>query len=523
MKFMYKVFKPLFLLSTSLLLLVAVGCKKGTFDINNTNPNVPSSVDPKYSLTAALSATAVQAAGNPGGGSQSGNDLLNIYMGYWAVSGDYIPSAALVQYNLTTDFGSSIWDNTYPILQNLNSIESYYKGASAAKGAYYIGMSRITKVFLFARLVDIYNNIPYTQALQGGGNTLPVYDDAKAVSTSLVNQLDSAIALINSGSAGTSDNPGNYDIMFAGVMSKWISFANTVKLKILMHQTQLSGGPAYIQSKLTGLTTSSFIGAGADATINPGYDNSAGNHQNPLWQDIGYNTNGGLGGNNSYFRACTYGVNFYKNTNDPRISYFYTPASSSGVVKGRAFGSTALEHNADISAIGGNATGTPQSFGTLKSYAQGAVILSASESLFLQAEAVQRGYLSGSASALYQAAVTESFRYLGVPSYTSAAATYTSQAGLGDNVNFVTSSNPIKTIILQKWAAMNTIDPLESWNDWRRLGIPSDLPISIYPGTTATHIPYRLLYPSSEYSYNTANVNAQGTINALTSKIFWMP
>ena len=77
--------------------------------------------------------------------------------------------------------------------------------------------------------------------------------------------------------------------------------------------------------------------------------------------------------------------------------------------------------------------------------------------------------------------------------------------------------------MLQKWAAMNTIDPLESWSDWRRLGIPSDLPVSIYPGSTAIHIPYRLLYPSSEYSYNTDNVNAQGTIDAMSSKIFWMP
>jgi hypothetical protein len=83
--------------------------------------------------------------------------------------------------------------------------------------------------------------------------------------------------------------------------------------------------------------------------------------------------------------------------------------------------------------------------------------------------------------------------------------------------------NPIQTIILQKWAALNGIDPVESWSDWRRLGIPADLPVSIYPGTTATHVPFRLLYPTSEYSYNGANVNAQGTINNLTSKIFWMP
>ena len=70
---------------------------------------------------------------------------------------------------------------------------------------------------------------------------------------------------------------------------------------------------------------------------------------------------------------------------------------------------------------------------------------------------------------------------------------------------------------------MNTYDAVESWSDWRRTGVPTDLPVSIYPGTTATHIPYRLLYPATEYAYNGANVNAQGTINVFTSKIFWQP
>ena len=49
------------------------------------------------------------------------------------------------------------------------------------------------------------------------------------------------------------------------------------------------------------------------------------------------------------------------------------------------------------------------------------------------------------------------------------------------------------------------------------------LPVSQFAGSVATHIPYRLLYPTSEYSYNSTNVNAQGTINNMTSTIFWMP
>lgn len=511
---MLKKTNSIFWVTVTTTILLSVGCKKGTFDINSPNPNVPSNVEPKFILPAAMTSTAVIVAGNPGGGSQSGNDIFNIYMGYWAVSGDYIPSASLLQYTLTTDFGSSIWDLAYPNLKNYQVIEN-----NPDAGNNYKAIAKTMKALLFSRLVDIYNNIPYTEALNGGTDNFPAYDDAESVYKAQVDQLDSAVQLINSASA--TDPSADGDIMFGGDMDAWKSFANTVKLKILMHLTQASGGTAYIQSELSGMTTDDFIGPDADAAVDPGYANDANNHQTPLWQDIGSNTSGTTTTNNAYFRANSYAVNFYQSTNDPREALFYS-TNSNGVVQGRAFGSTALEHNDVISGIGGPSKGkAAATTGSLQSPGQPAYIITSTESLFLQAEAVQRGFLAGDAAALYQSAIEESMRLLGVPDYITAAADYTAQAG--DATNFAASSNPIETLIGQKWAALNTIDPVESWSDWRRLGIPSDLPISIYPGTTAPHIPYRLLYPTSEYNYNGDNVNAQGTIDAITSKIFWMP
>jgi len=180
---------------------------------------------------------------------------------------------------------------------------------------------------------------------------------------------------------------------------------------------------------------------------------------------------------------------------------------------GRAFGSSDVGQGNDIiSGIGPGILVAP----TMDAY-----ILPAFESLFIQAEAAQRGFIPGDAAALFKEAVTESFRLLNVPDYKNAAQTFYSQSD--SRVNIDISPNKINTIILQKWAALNAFDPLESYSDWRRLGVPADLPVSVYPGTTATHIPYRLLYPTSEYHYNAANVNEQGKINQFTSKIFWMP
>jgi hypothetical protein len=494
-----------FLIALPLVLLVVAGCKKGTFDINN-NPNVPSNVSPQFTLSAALVSAANETynSGYP--------DFVNRYMGYWAFSGDYGGYGTEATYNTNTSFATQNWDNVYVTLENLKFVANQ----SRTKGEeYYLAMSKVMTAFLFQRLVDLYNNVPYSDALGGDKlNYYPKYDDAKTVYKAIVGQVDSAIALIASADASTADNPKKYDVLFGGDMGKWTAFANSVKLKILMNMTQLSDGPAFIQAELNGLTTNDFMGFGVDAVVNPGYSNAALNQQNPLWQNVGFATNGtSPTTGNSFNRACSYAVNFYTNTNDPRLGRFYAP-NNAGVVRGRALGSQdGTEHNTVISGVGP---------GVLASATQGAPLMPAFESLFLQAEAVQRGYLSGlTADSLYRSAVSESFRILGVSGAAAAAASYVAQNDA--RVNFSAASDKINVIVLQQWAALNMYDPIESWNNWRRLHIPVDLPVSIYPGTSATHIPYRLLYPLSEYNNNSTNVNAQGTISNMTSKIFWMP
>jgi Starch-binding associating with outer membrane len=283
---------------------------------------------------------------------------------------------------------------------------------------------------------------------------------------------------------------------------------------LLMNLTEMSGGSGTITAGLSGLTQSDFLGAGEDASINPGYTNAVTAQQSPFWQDLGFAPSGAVQGNNSYYRACSYAVNYYANTKDTIRQQLIYALNSNGVVQGRAFGSVgANEHNSVISAMGP---------GLLKSPDMDAIILPATESLFLQAEAIQRGYLSGDAAATYQTAVEESFRVLGDADYAADAAALTGQAG-NPKVNWAAAPDKVNLIALQAWAALNAYDPVESWSNWRRLGVPTDLPVSIYPGTTATHVPYRLLYPDTEYSYNAANVNQEGTISNLTSKIFWQP
>jgi hypothetical protein len=496
--------------SSSCILLMVAGCKKGTFDINSPNPNVPSSVSSQFLLSSALTATA-NSSFAPGY-----TDFANLFIGYWSFSGDYGGYGTTATYNLNNGYANGNWDYVYnTILVNYQYI---INNSQTAQEANYLGIAEIMEAFHYQRLVDIYNNIPYTQALQGGVINYPKFDDAATVYTSIVHKIDSGIAAIK-GASGGADNPGKYDVMFGGNMSNWIAFGNTVKLKILLNLTQYSGGSALITSELSGMTADDFMGAGLDGAVNPGYSNASQQQQTPVWQNVGYTTGGSDYEDHDLYRACTYAVNFYQSHNDPRANCYYA-LNGDGVVRGRAFGSQiGSEHNTVISAVGP---------GILQTQKVSAYILPAFESLFFQAEAIQRGFIGlgsqVSVDSVYKLAVEENFRIL----YQSTTANYKDSADIyvsqNDAVaNIADAPDPITGIITQEWLSLNVFDPITSWNNWKRLNIPNNIPVSIYPGTTAAHPPVRLIYPTDEYTTNSANTNAQGTIDVINGKIFWMP
>jgi hypothetical protein len=297
--------------------------------------------------------------------------------------------------------------------------------------------------------------------------------------------------------------------MYHGDKTDWIKFANTVKLRILIRQSEMTGRASYIQSEISKITAegTGFINEGEDALINPGFQNSAGKH-NYIYAALGLTPNGTPA--TTFFRALQFGVDFYKNTNDTRIDYVYKKPSN-GVHLGNWLGSSPNANSIT------SETGT----GVTKSAEAPFPFLLATESLFLQAEAVQRGLMAGNAKSLYQRAITASFSYLGVPGANAAATTYYSQAGVV-NVSWDDSPDKIQAIAMQKWAAMNGLNAMEAWTEFRRTGFPKITPASLSPNVTKNQIPARALYPQVEYDVNSENVLAQGTISQFNSKIFWM-
>jgi len=138
----------------------------------------------------------------------------------------------------------------------------------------------------------------------------------------------------------------------------------------------------------------------------------------------------------------------------------------------------------------------------------------------LQAEAVARGWLPGNAQTVYESAVRESFVWLGVPNAVTAANTYMTNNATASWANAgTTTTSKVNFVVYQKYIALTGINPLEAYNDYRRLKIPANIPLSVNPARGGRVLPVRLLYPSNEVAVNSGNIPKGQTQD---TPIFWM-
>lgn len=496
----------------SVLLVLGSACKKDFLSVDEKNPNSASAVPANLILPAALKSVAAQV-------DQPDNySFIYLLYGQWCVMNGYVQPTTMTRYDFLNSSFQGIWDNSYLILQNFDYVA---KASTSPQQNYFRAISLIMEVYLYHNLVDAYGNIPYSQALQGASQVLkPVYDPQQTVYEDLVSKIDTAINLIKTAPVDVTPVAGA-DIIYNGDMGKWSRFGNTIKLRMLMNQADMTDRSAYITAALATTIDVGFLGAGEGAMANPGYLQTAGK-MNPFWENFYKQDNSQQADGLAYYGAGQDMCTFLTANNDPRKLRFWLPITGSPTtIQGNHFGAQVLLSVPNTSHLGN---------GYLLAYNMSAPILTDFESLFLQAEAAQRGFLGAAdPKALYESAVTQSILYVGqkssldassyVPLTSTDAATYLAQNK--DLVNFDASADKIKAIITQKWVALAGISAMPVWTDYRRTGFPDFIHFSDDPLRKSDTPLIRLLYPQTEISTNNDNVVLQGTINQLTSKIFW--
>jgi len=489
------------------LVLLGSSCTK-FLGVDEVNPNTASAVPPKLLLPAALT-NIVKTMDNP-----RRFEFVYLWYGLWSISQGYSQPSALMQYRLLNSSYQVAFQNLYTTGQNFKQIQ---KEATDPNDGGYVAIAMIMNAYIMHNLVDLWGNVPYSEAFSAETGILkPKYDDQKAIYEDEILQLDAAIKIIQGLTVNATTIPASADVMFGGNMDHWARFANTLKLRMLIHQSGMAGRDAYIKTALATTSSVGFLGAGESAMVNPGFIESD-TKMNPFYEVFFNGAGAPQSDATAYYFAGKDAVDFMVANNDPRLGRCYLPYSGTSYA-GNYLGQDVVAHppllpgaTSKLGYLKGNAgymIGTPT---------QSSPVLTDFESLFIQSEAVVRGYITGDAKALYNSAVTQAFIYRGLTAVD--ATTYYSQAKF--TTNYDNATDKIGLILTQKWLALNGTSPVEIWTDFRRSGYPQNLHFSEQADRASDTPPVRLLYPQTEISSNNDNVVAVGAIDPFTSKIFW--
>lgn len=489
-----------------------VSCES-TLDINESEVSATADlVSPELLLAAAIQAPRNRYE-------VTASEVGSIFMQQWGgdvnnVTGGFQDEFRL---NMTQNYnpGSIIWRDLY---LGMGTFQSIIANPDASYGNHK-AIAMINKSYYFQVLTDLYGDIPYSQALQLGANISPAYDSSQSIYRDLIVQLDAAIAILNDSASYRA--VGMEDTIWNGDADAWIRTANTLKLRILLRQSELASTDAdtasYLATQFAALNNDFLT---TNAILNPGYV-AAANQQNPFWNNYGTVATGEATFDNDFIVPSNYMAEFLKGNvtqngittgqEDPRLFRMFEP---------EAYDGTSVFTASDIEGVIQGANGTGESFseigpGLRSSATQDSYFFTATESYFLQAEAAQKGYIAGNAQALFEAGITASFDLLGD---SASAAGYIASTANTNLIGWNGSTDKLEAIMTQKWIALCGINAIESFIDYNRTGYPA-VPLSLI--AEKPQLPYRLLYPASEYSTNSANVPSQSSSEAFTNKLFW--
>jgi hypothetical protein len=386
----------------------------------------------------------------------------------------------------------------------------------------YQAIGLILKSYIVSVVTDEWGDVPYTEAFLGSAVEpilSPKYDKQADIYVALLANLEQANTLLDEGAAIGGD------ILYKGNLTKWKKFANSLRLRLLLRQsdkvdptaamTEIVNDPATYPIFTSNDDDAELIYLGAYPNNNP-------IHENRKTRD------------DHRVSATLVDMTWNSGAVEPdyRIMAYANVADNSGDYVGLPNGMFV----SDAAAYLGNGMSETSKIGDYFSVANApGVLMSNAELQFILAEAAHRTFIPGGeadAEAYYVEGITTSYlKYTeaieqGVIDY------YGSNPGdylitdmldwfLTDGGYTYKTADATRLIATQKWVAMFG-QGVQAAFEWRRTGFPV-----LSPAVDAANgglIPVRAYYPSDEAGRNPTNLSnavaGQGP-DTLNTRVWW--
>lgn len=380
--------------------------------------------------------------------------------------------------------------------------------------------AQIIRITAMQRITDMYGPIPYSQV--EGGSIAAGYDSQENAYKNMFKDLDVAIDTLTN---FVKRNPtysamNRFDQVYRGDFTKWIKYANSLKLRMAMRIV-------YADPVLAKQKAEEAINHPIGVIINNNDIAQNAFPQNPIWT---------MTTAWSDSRACADIIAYMNGYKDPRLSRYFT---KSQVENSEEY----LGLRTGISIPGKEMSGKYSS--ATYTQTQPTLWMSAAEVAFLKSEGALRGWnMGGSAKDLYEEGIKLSFaqwqadgseayinddtsKPAGIndpnPTY-KAAPISTVTIKWDDTANFETK---LERLITQKWIAMYPLGQ-EAWSEQRRTGYPHFYPVLVNnssdPNLT-TRLASRIPFPTDEKNNNTESYNEAvkllGGADNYSTKLWW--
>jgi hypothetical protein len=491
-------------------LLWATACDEG-FDEMNVNSTAATNINPVFMLN-----NASISASHP-------NAVLTYDMGIVqqlvSPNSGVLTGANFNQDN--RDVTQQIWQRHYRVvIRNLVDVINATKSQAPRSNLY--NMARILKAYSFMILTDTYGDVPYSEAGIGYISQVlsPKYDTQQSIYSDLIKELTEAGAALDASKAIETA-----DVLYGGNVAQWKKFANSLLLRAGMRLSK-------IDQSLAQATVQKAIAGGV---ITTNADNAVIRHDANYVNELGRILNATEASN--FYLGAPF-VDYLKANDDPRLSSiavrYVGAASGPEQVASRANKDAASQVGMPFGFDNNTISGPVKDKG-LKSFydfsqidrtrmskvASPTFIVTASQSSLLIAEAIQRGWSTGSAETQFKNGVKAHLEQVGTWDAGSVIPNATQDAFIAKIK--LDAGKELEQINTQYWVASFLNGP-EAFANFRRSGFPKLTP-NPFPGkATKGEFIRRHTYPNSEISVNGDKVKeaiARQGADDLDTRVWW--